>query len=54
MLVWLTFTGPLVELDFLPKWLPLNGSLIVASLYNLYYIILDPIAGVRARFFVDF
>jgi hypothetical protein len=47
--VWCTYTGTLVDVPQLPAWAPpLNLAAFVAASYGLYYVILEPFAGVRA------
>jgi len=54
VLVWLTMTGPLTHFDFLPAEIPANGAFFVAVTYALYYIILEPVAGVKTIFSILF
>ncbi|KAI9098337.1 DUF962-domain-containing protein [Phlyctochytrium arcticum] len=44
VLVWLTSTGEFAHWA-LSDVLPINGALVVITVYNLYYILLEPLAG---------
>ncbi|KAI8587552.1 hypothetical protein HDU89_003731 [Geranomyces variabilis] len=43
-LVWLTQTGTFGDWSFSYLW-PLNAAFVMTTIYSVYYIILDPIAG---------
>jgi uncharacterized membrane protein YGL010W len=47
VLVWLHHSGPLYKIQGWPTFLPdINAGLVVASMYALYYLILETTAGV--------
>jgi len=54
VLVWCAQTGPLLQVPQLPPWLPANLALFVGSTYVLYYIILEPVAGLLYAPFMGF
>lgn len=48
VLIWCTFTGPMSKLTFLPASIPDNAAFYLGLAVNLYYITLEPVAGVRS------